>query len=62
MSLNAQLVINVVNGQIQVTGPIHDKVLCYGLLEAAKDAIRDFKSDAHPLALPKINLPGLDGR
>jgi hypothetical protein len=28
-------------GQISVGGPIHDKVLCYGLLEAAKDAVRD---------------------
>ena len=30
------------DGQIQVNGPINDKILCYGLLEAAKDAIRDY--------------------
>lgn len=27
-------------GNFNVTGPINDKVMCYGLLEAAKDAIR----------------------
>jgi hypothetical protein len=27
--------------QIGVSGPINDKTLCYGLLESAKDAIRD---------------------
>lgn len=27
--------------QINVSGPINDKTLCYGLLESAKDAIRD---------------------
>jgi hypothetical protein len=30
----------VSNGQIQVNGPLQDSVLCYGLLEAAKDVIR----------------------
>lgn len=30
------------NRQVLVSGPIGDKVLCYGLLEAAKDAIRDY--------------------
>lgn len=27
--------------QIGVSGPINDKTLCYGMLESAKDAIRD---------------------
>jgi hypothetical protein len=26
----------------QVTGPIDNKLLCYGLLECARDAIKDF--------------------
>ena len=28
---------------VQVQGPIKDKVLCYGMLEMAKDAIRDYR-------------------
>jgi hypothetical protein len=30
-------------GPVQVTGPIENKVLCYGMLEAARDLIKDFK-------------------
>ena len=30
------------NGQIEVSGPIENKVLCYGMLGAAHDAIRDY--------------------
>lgn len=29
-------------GNIQISGPIQDKVLCYGLLSAAMDAVREF--------------------
>lgn len=29
------------DGSINVQGPIHDRIVCYGLLEMAKDAIRD---------------------
>jgi len=28
-------------GQIQVTGPIENKLLCYGLLEIAKDVVHE---------------------
>jgi hypothetical protein len=31
-------------GALSVNGPIHDKVLCYGLLEGAKDAIRQHQA------------------
>ena len=27
--------------RVQVAGPVHDKMLCYGLLELARDAIKD---------------------
>ena len=30
------------DGQVQITGPIEQLLVCYGLLEAAKDAIREF--------------------
>lgn len=29
-------------GGISVNGPINNKALCYGMLEAAKDAVRDY--------------------
>jgi hypothetical protein len=42
MAIKLQLVITVDDkGQVQVTGPIHDRLLCYGLLEAARDAIKE---------------------
>lgn len=42
-----RLVIEVVgSGAINVSGPIHDKILSYGLLEMAKDAIRDMHQQA----------------
>lgn len=37
-----QLLIEITDaGEVSVTGPITEKLLCYGLLEAAKDAIRN---------------------
>ncbi len=30
-------------GQIQVSGPLENKLLCYGLLEFARDAIQKFE-------------------
>jgi hypothetical protein len=29
-------------GRVDVTGPLKEKLMCYGLLEMAKDAIREF--------------------
>lgn len=44
MQPRAQLTITLTaTGQIQVSGPIADKGVCYMLLELARDAIRDFK-------------------
>ena len=61
-----ELVIRVVQGQVTVSGPIHDKVLCYGLLESAKDAIRDFVAKGGAagkgLLVPTITLPANGGR
>lgn len=38
----AQLLITLqADGSVQVQGPINDKVLCYGLLECARDAIQE---------------------
>lgn len=37
---NVRLVIEIGPDGLQLQGPINDRVLCYGLLEMAKDAIR----------------------
>lgn len=29
-------------GQVQINGPIQNKMLCFGLLEIAKDAVREY--------------------
>jgi hypothetical protein len=31
------------NGSVSVNGPIDDKMLCYALLELARDAVKDFQ-------------------
>lgn len=33
-------------GQVMVNGPIENKLLCYGLLECARDAIKDYADKA----------------
>lgn len=40
--MRVTLSIVVEDGKVAVNGPIKDKVLCYGLLEQAKDLIREF--------------------
>lgn len=42
--MNIQLVITLdpQTNQINVSGPVDQKTLCYGMLESAKDAIRDY--------------------
>jgi hypothetical protein len=32
--------------QISVTGPINQKMLCYGMLDCARDAIKEFTDNA----------------
>jgi len=42
MAVKIQLTITVDdNGRPNVSGPIHDKLLCYGLLEIAKETIAE---------------------
>ena len=56
-----QLVITLKPTGVEVSGPIGDKVLCYGLLESAKDAIRDFKPPAGGLTIPTMIPTRLNG-
>lgn len=58
----AQAVITIVygaDGQINVSGPLNQPVLCYGMLRAAEQAIAEMQSKgpSSPLALP----PGVRG-
>ena len=48
------------NGEVRVHGPIDNALLCYGLLEVAKDVIRDhIKKKAESGIVPvQILLPG----
>lgn len=44
-------------GQVAVNGPIQDRVLCYGLLEVAKDSICDYtKQQNQPRIQPATGL------
>lgn len=46
-------------GQVTINGPINDKILCYGLLETAKDAVREYNdSQRKSIITPVIQLPG----
>lgn len=47
------------DGTVQVRGPLNNKVLCYGMLEAARDAVRDFEPQNHLVAAPASVLAGV---
>ena len=53
------------NGQVSVTGPIDNAMLCYGLLEVAKDVVRMhvMKKAESPIIQPitRVVLPGNGG-
>lgn len=42
-------------GQMRIEGPIHDKILCYGILEAAKIAVKEHQ------AAPRVVQPIIQG-
>ena len=47
------------NGGVQVNGPIDNAMLCYGLLEVAKDVIQTHiqKKAESQIVIPQIRLP-----
>jgi hypothetical protein len=52
-----RLVITMVPGQQpRIEGPLQDKMLCYALLEVARDAIKDFKAPLVVVPSPVIDL------
>lgn len=42
------------NGSVSVQGPLHEKVVMFGLLEAAKDAVRSWKPQT---VIPASSIP-----
>ena len=48
------------NGQVRVEGPINDSILCFGLMEAAKDVIRHYISEKRTqsrITVPTFIMP-----
>lgn len=59
-STTLQLVITFdqMTGAINVTGPIQNAVVCFGIMEAAKDVIRQYiKDHQSPIVRPSGLLP-----
>jgi hypothetical protein len=40
------------DGRLQVSGPIQDKILCYGMLELAKTVVTAHKQENKIVAVP----------
>jgi hypothetical protein len=58
MANRVELLIAVTEqGQVLVTGPIHDKYMCYALLGIARDIIKDTCDAQAAAAQPKIVRP-----
>ena len=50
-------------GRVMFAGPIDNKVMCYGLLEAARDIIQGHKvSESRVQLAPSVQLPPLGGK
>lgn len=47
------------NGQLNLQGPIENSILCYGMLEVAKDILRDFQTKKRDsrIEVPQLELP-----
>ena len=58
----AKLVITLLNsGKIEVNGPLHDKILCYGLLEIAKDVVKSYNIQSKIMTTPIMLHPKIQG-
>jgi hypothetical protein len=55
-----QLVITMdqATNRMSLSGPIQDKLLAYGMLELAKDALREYNHDKR-IEVPQLVVPGL---
>jgi len=46
-----------VDGRITVKAPLENKILCWGLLEAAKNIVTQHKGNASNIIIPDIAIP-----
>lgn len=46
------LIVLLEDGQVVVSGPVANKILSYGMIESARDAIANYKAPAAPLIQP----------
>lgn len=44
-TLRLEILFDQLTGQVAVNGPINNAMLCYGILESAKDAIRNYTQE-----------------
>jgi hypothetical protein len=44
-------------GEVQVSGPIDNMIMCYGLLECAKDVLKSHRDQKAKLVRPVTLLP-----
>ena len=52
-----EMLIVIKDGKVRVEGPIDDKVAAYGMLEAARDAIKDYHDAQRRPPPTLINMP-----
>lgn len=45
------------DGRITVKGPLENKILCWGILEAAKKTVNDHKINESNLVVPQMVVP-----
>ena len=49
-------------GSVAVSGPLADRMLCYGLLEIAKDVVREQSSKKNAITpATMLEIPGRNG-
>jgi len=44
-------------GNVNVNGPVHNKGLCYLMLECARDAVKDHIDNVQKIPVPTNGLP-----
>lgn len=59
MTVELKITLDTATNAISVTGPIHDRLLCYGLLEEGRVIVTDAakKAAAHPAIVRATELP-----
>lgn len=57
-----QIVFDTETGNVSVNGPVHNKVLCYGILKSAEVAIAQFNPTEQPAIIhPRFQIPPSNG-